>query len=522
MRSPWLSREYKPCENLEILKKDNGYRVQNNYLNTFLDISDDEYSRFMSLALNEIEWEKFFLRGLAEDVNGYQIKVNPNVVLPAVFRQKECVKNFYLNTDVGSFQILINPDLGSWIALNDDEFNRYNSGKLTQYEWESLFLRGLADCEQEFELDLELPKPAEYPSVVVVNITTDCNLRCKYCFANCGEFVGENMTEEVMIATVKNMLEMPVELITFEFQGGEASLNCAGIRKFIEFAEEEKIKYPNKVVKYRTEINCVEVSDELVELLKKYNISTGFSLDGPKHCNDQYRVDINGNGSYERVIAGVEKLKNAGVDIDGSVCTIGQHNVNYPKEIMKLFNKLQISFKPRPINILGREIKNNLTTKPGEWAKCYKEMYELKDAVEIDNFSIHIFEENVFTPIRDYICLRYPCGAAREIISVNPDGTVYPCDGFKGETKFVMGNIKNESLFDMLKKPSIVKLRSRTAKDISQCSTCLFRGMCCSCCYSAYGKFGDIYREDPHCADKRLIYTYLMRKWIEDNNKNAE
>ena len=44
------------------------------------------------------------------------------------------------------------------------------------------------------------------------------------------------------------------------------------------------------------------------------------------------------------------------------------------------------------------------------------------------------------------------------------------------------------------------------------------KGMCCSCCYSAYGKFGDIYREDPHCADRRKIYVYLIQSWLEENN----
>ena len=116
----------------------------------------------------------------------------------------------------------------------------------------------------------------------------------------------------------------------------------------------------------------------------------------------------------------------------------------------------------------------------------------MKDDVDVENFSIHIFEENVYTPIRDYICLRYPCGAARELVSVNPNGDVFPCDGFKGEKKFVMGNVLNEKIEDMLKKPEILKLRDRTSKDIEKCSKCLFRGMCCSCCYSAYGKFGDI------------------------------
>lgn len=52
----------------------------------------------------------------------------------------------------------------------------------------------------------------------------------------------------------------------------------------------------------------------------------------------------------------------------------------------------------------------------------------------------------------------------------------------------------------------------------------MFRGMCCSCCYSAYGEFGDVYREDPQCADRRQMYIYLIQSWIEENvlNKKKE
>ena len=64
---------------------------------------------------------------------------------------------------------------------------------------------------------------------------------------------------------------------------------------------------------------------------------------------------------------------------------------------------------------------------------------------------------------------------------------------------------------EKVKKPKFAQMRNRTYKEIPQCSKCMFRGMCCSCCYSAYGKFGSIYREDPHCADRKQIYLYLMQ-----------
>ncbi len=518
MRSPWLSREYDKSKNVIVEKVGSKYILKNNVTNSEYVLDNDEYIKYVNNELNEIEWEKLYFRGLAIDKNCEFLEVSSDFSINSKkFIKANEVKNFPLKVENKTFQILINPELGSWIVLTPKEFEKYEKEQLSNDEWFSLFIRGLCEDKDKTEMEFDFPIPADYPSVIVVNITTNCNLRCKYCFADCGPFKGENMTEDVMDATIDSMLSMPqVKVITFEFQGGEASTNVSGMRTFIEKVEKVKVGY-DKLVKYRTEINCISVTEELLSLIKDYNISVGVSLDGPKEMTDQTRVDINGNGAFDRIEKGIKKLRNNGIYIDGAVCTVGQHNVHYPRQIMEFFNEMGMNFKPRPINILGREKENNLTTKSGEWAKCFKEMHKMRNEVDVENFSIHIFEENVYTPIRDYICLRYPCGAARELVSVNPNGDVFPCDGFKGEKKFIMGNVLKERIEDMLKKPEIIELRDRTADTIKKCSKCVFRGMCCSCCYSAYGKFENIYREDPHCSDRRQIYLYLMQSWIKEN-----
>ena len=203
--------------------------------------------------------------------------------------------------------------------------------------------------------------------------------------------------------------------------------------------------------------------------------------------------------------------------MDGAVCTIGQHNMREAERIMHFFIEQGISFKPRPANILGRELQNHTTTHNGEWAEAFIKMHKLSQDASVENYSVHIYEENVYGPVRDYICLRYPCGAAREVISVNPDGSVYPCDGFKNEEKFKMGNILEEELDEILAKDWVIELRNRTYKDIEKCSQCMFRAMCCSCCYSAYGAYGTVYREDPQCVDRRKIFMYLIKTWLEKN-----
>lgn len=416
------------------------------------------------------------------------------------------------------YTILLNTEMGSWIVMTEAELSRYDQGLFNEIEMESLYLRGLALDDQGELVTMDFPKPAEYPSVVVVNITTLCNLRCKYCFAGCGPTAGEFMTDKVMEKIITEMFKMPTPLVTFELQGGEPLCFLEGMKKFIEIAEVVRAKF-NKRAQYRTVTNCTLVSDEFIELAIKYDIKVGISIDGPKDMTNSVRVRQDGTGAFDEIMAGIKKMRDNGVDVDGAVCTVGQHNCHNPEEIVDFFAEYGISFKPRPANILGREIESHTTTKPGEWEDTYKRMYHRSKLLGIENFSIHIFEENVYSPIRDYICLRYPCGAAREVISVNPNGDVFPCDGFKGEQSFVVGNILEEGLADMLNKQWVCTMKNRTAKDIEKCNNCLFKSMCCSCCYSAYGAYGTIYREDPHCFDRKKIFLFLLDEWIKNNVK---
>ena len=55
----------------------------------------------------------------------------------------EGVTTFPLKVDNHKFNIILNPELGSWVAMTDEEFKRYEEDGLSTEEWETLFLRGL-------------------------------------------------------------------------------------------------------------------------------------------------------------------------------------------------------------------------------------------------------------------------------------------------------------------------------------------------------------------------------------------
>ena len=520
MKTPWMQTKYKKLEEKEYnIRSINEHTVG---LSTSLNniefiMTKEDYSLYRKEQLDCLKMENLYFRGLATDDEGMTIDASLMYLGDEDYiplNLDEYVK-FKINTDNNEYMVILNPEIGSWVAFENDEYNLYITGKLEKNKMENLYLRGLAkDVEKEFVV-MDFPKPAERPSVIVVNLTMTCNLRCKYCFAACEPGEGDYMSEEVMRQVITQMFMMPAKMITFELQGGEPLCYFEGMKKFVEISEVLKEKY-GKVVKYRTVTNASLVSDEFIEFAQKHDISICVSLDGDEEMTNQTRIYASGKGAFPEIMKGVNKLKDK-YRIDGAVCTIGKHNAKDAERIMRFFIEQGINFKPRPANILGRELENHTTPEVGEWADAFIKMHKMSENAPVENYSVHIHEENVYGPVRDYICLRYPCGAAREVISVNPDGTVYPCDGFKNEQKFNMGNILYETLDEILSKEWVIELRNRTYKNIEKCSTCMFRAMCCSCCYSAYGAYGTVYREDPQCLDRKKIFMYLIRTWLEKN-----
>lgn len=433
------------------------------------------------------------------------------------YKKKDSISHLKVEVDGVKYHLLLNPDIGSWVVLDEDEFSRYESSGLTDVESEFLYLRNLAQESDGTEVNFEQSPPANFPSVVVMNVSLRCNMACKYCFANCEPETGGDMSEEVVKEIVKQMMTMPkIDAATFEFQGGEPLLNLEAIEQCIEYANKLK-PYTDMNLKFRVESNGTLVDEKVVKLLKETGMEIGISLDGPKELNDQARVYSDGSGTFDDIWHGIELLWKNNLEMSGSVCTIGKHNVHHPREIVEFFSSYNLDFKPRPMNMLGRALNSGLVATDDEWFKCYKEMHSLSKNIKAKNFSVFIYEENVYTPMRDYICLRSPCGAGRELISVNPNGDVFPCDGFKGYPEFSLGNILEEDIVSMLKKPLAQHLRSKTWKDIPKCRTCIFRGMCGPCAYSCYGAFDDIYREDPQCVSRRRIFWFLMKEWIRGN-----
>ncbi len=166
--------------------------------------------------------------------------------------------------------------------------------------------------------------PSSKPATIgafVFKTVTDCNFRCQY---PCYEYVDESwrnlppvMSDE-MVAKVGSRVGMyaaetglsKVEVI---FHGGEPLFMRNPehyydriIPLLMGAVEHES---PNTKVRLGIQTNGALLRPPILDVLKKYDVGVGVSLDGPQQVHDAYRLTRNGKkGTHELVLQGLERL----------------------------------------------------------------------------------------------------------------------------------------------------------------------------------------------------------------------
>ena len=146
--------------------------------------------------------------------------------------------------------------------------------------------------------------------MLTLNVTSGCNMACKYCFATTSA-KKKAMPLKVAEQAIRNMLENnPAdELFTLYFFGGEPLLHKAFIKDVVAIAKNEIVVKHGKRVSFMVNTNGTLMDDGLLEFFKKEDFAVTVSLDGPKDINDANRVYPDGEGSYEKTTDAIERLK---------------------------------------------------------------------------------------------------------------------------------------------------------------------------------------------------------------------
>lgn len=349
-----------------------------------------------------------------------------------------------------------------------------------------------------------------------LHIAHDCNLACKYCFAEEGEYKGhrELMSYEVGKKALDFLIENSGSRRNLEvdFFGGEPLMNWQVVKDLVAYGREQE-KIHNKNFRFTLTTNGVLLNDDIIEFANKEMANIVLSIDGRKEVHDHMRPSRNGKGSYDLIVPKFEKVAESRNQTNYYVRgTFTRNNLDFAEDVLHLADLgfKQISVEPvvslpeEPYSIREEDIPKICE----EYDKLAKEMIKRKKEGRGFNF-FHFMIDLTGGPC---VAKRLSgCGSGTEYLAVTPWGDLYPCHQFVGEEEFLLGNvfegIKNTACCDEF------KLCNVYAKD--KCRDCFARFYCSGGCaansYKFHGKIDDAYDIGCDLQRKRVECAIMIK-----------
>lgn len=155
---------------------------------------------------------------------------------------------------------------------------------------------------------------------LLIETTSQCNLRCKYCvYSDHYEYTKSYDDSFMNFETAKLAIDYyfenfkkinyrnPTRVPAIGFYGGEPLINFKLIKEVVEYINLKYSEYDE--IQYNITTNGLLLKKDIADFLVEHNFAIIVSLDGYKENHDRNRVKINGQGSFDEVIGNIKKLK---------------------------------------------------------------------------------------------------------------------------------------------------------------------------------------------------------------------
>lgn len=359
-------------------------------------------------------------------------------------------------------------------------------------------------------------------SLMIKPASGACNLRCAYCFYRDEMKNRETasygfMNRETMEALIRKAMKQAKGSCTFGFQGGEPTL--CGLDFFQDFVEcVKRQKRDDLKIFYFLQTNGYTLDDQWSFFFKENDFLLGVSLDGTIHTHNRWRQNIRGEGTFHRVMEGIDSLNRYQVPFN--ILTVVTRDVAEKASKVYRFLRKQgfahLQFIPCLDSLNGKE-KSAYSLHGEEYGDFLCTIFHLwyselrrGERVWIRQFDNYL---DILSGYEPEACdMRGRCG---KNYVIEADGSVYPCD-FYAIDQWKIGNIQK----DELKEIDRERERSGFLNEIplpEDCRKCpwifLCRGGCRRYCEGMDGKncFCVAYRKFFETCGEKLVHLARAR-----------
>lgn len=364
------------------------------------------------------------------------------------------------------------------------------------------------------------------PQSMLPFVTTNCSLYCDYCFEHGTDSTSKShMSTDVLLSCIKYgvLTDHDFEVSLF---GGEPTLNVKALEDLCDFLE-NRCRYDKLSISIQT--NLVYINDRVFDAFKRLSKCTIFridtSIDGCKTAHDLYRKNRLSEGSYDKVIKNIKRIKTElpdvqilakGVMTKEIICYFVESCINAANLRMDglIDSYMYTWYKGDSINMMPTD--DDLQKMVDEYFNIIIPYTESKNfsvgelgltSLGLDYYftSSKVDDENyLFKNIR---------GSNSRTHIVTPDGTILPCEMFTNKDIYYQAEHYPNILFDGHFKKSI---------DINEINACELECFSCdlNCYCSRYmNHFKYQYDSQPNnveCSRRKkllkMIYPYLSQR----------
>lgn len=364
--------------------------------------------------------------------------------------------------------------------------NKYEKGNILEAwsELYSLYEDGVFCSKDDYERYSKADGKSPIKSMCL-NVAHDCNLRCKYCFASTGDFGGGRklMPYETGKAALDFLVANSASRHNLEvdFFGGEPLMNFEVVKRIVEYGRSIE-KANNKHFRFTVTTNGILLDDEKIDFINREMNNVVLSIDGRREINDALRPHVDGRGSYDEIINKYKKLVERRGDGEYYVRgTYTRKNLDFASDVLHLADEGfdQISVEPvvcaenSPYSLRKEDLPKILS----EYERLAIAFIERKKEGRGFNFFHFMIDLDGGPCIHK---LLRGCGCGNEYVAVTPEGDIYPCHQFVGQSDMLMGNLKTQTgIFESDQKTQFAKANIFTKKG---CRDCFARYFCSGGC----------------------------------------
>ncbi len=338
---------------------------------------------------------------------------------------------------------------------------------------------------------------------ITLHLTNACNLGCHYCY------VHKQQPKEMSLKTAKAAIEFAGrdgDSVGVSFFGGEPLLKKGLIKDVIKYGREIEPRLGCSF-HFKITTNGTLLDEPFLQLCSDERVLAAVSLDGTREAHNKHRLFKDGTGSYGDVSKAAKTL----LKYQPYACAMMVVNPDtvhlYADGVQHLFD---LGFQYFVCSLNYERDADWTDAHMNELERQFDKLAQMyiKWTLDEKKFYFSPFEVKMRSHIDGDRYCEQRCQLGMKQLSVDTDGTLYPCVQFAGERDYAIGSVF--SGIDETKRRALY-LRSEKTADV--CGGCAIKQRCnhhCGCLNKQ--ATGDINGISPVlCAHERLALAAADR-----------